>query len=85
MISVMVSKWVGDALGKEGIYTTWIALHKYPWLNTADHRDKGETATSMMVPFDKLSVIVAESTGIDDLSKAVLICYPWIALTEHTT
>ncbi|EUC55682.1 ClC chloride channel family protein, partial [Rhizoctonia solani AG-3 Rhs1AP] len=47
MIAVMVSKWVGDAFGKEGIYDAWIALHGYPFLSTTvDFRDQGETAAS---------------------------------------
>ena len=67
MISVMVSKWVGDAWGKEGIYSRWIALRNYPWLSTSEFRDKGETADSFMVPYDKLVVINADDTNSDDI------------------
>jgi chloride channel 3/4/5 len=67
MISVMVSKWVGDALGKEGIYTAWIALHKYPWLPTAEYRDHGETASSLMIPFERLSVVVSGVSTVEQL------------------
>jgi chloride channel 3/4/5 len=48
MISVMLSKWVGDAFGKEGIYARWIALRAYPWLQPGEHRDEGEIAGSRM-------------------------------------
>lgn len=58
MISVMTAKWVGDAFGKDGIYSVWIELRKYPWLPPVDYRDKGETAAEIMTPIEKLAVIV---------------------------
>lgn len=69
MISVMVSKWVGDAFGKEGIYSRWIALRRYPWLPYTDYRDKGETAASIMVPFDKLITIKPHGCTIQELTR----------------
>ena len=36
----MVSKWVGDAFGKEGIYASWIAMRRYLWLSNEEYRDK---------------------------------------------
>ncbi|OBZ72186.1 H(+)/Cl(-) exchange transporter 3 [Grifola frondosa] len=42
MISVMVSKWVGDAFGEDGIYAIWIAMRQYPWLPPREYRDNGE-------------------------------------------
>ncbi|MCJ1310580.1 hypothetical protein MMC25_004245 [Agyrium rufum] len=33
MIAVMISKWVGDAFGKKGIYETWIHFNEYPFLD----------------------------------------------------
>lgn len=32
MAAAMASKWVGDALGREGIYDAHIALNGYPFL-----------------------------------------------------
>jgi len=57
MISVMTAKWVGDGLGKDGIYSVWIAMRRYPWLPPIDYHDKGETGTYLMKPFDRLVVI----------------------------
>lgn len=57
MISVVVSKWVGDALGKEGIYSVWIAMRSYPWLPPSEYRDNGQTAVTIMRSIDKLVVI----------------------------
>lgn len=67
MISVMVAKWVGDAVGKEGIYPRWIALRSYPWLPQEEYRDNGETADSVMVPFDKLVTINARRCTLQEL------------------
>lgn len=36
MIAVMLSKWVGDAFGKRGIYETWIHFNAYPFLDNRD-------------------------------------------------
>lgn len=38
MIAVMLSKWVGDAFGKRGIYEAWIHFNGYPFL---ENRDEG--------------------------------------------
>ena len=54
MISVMTAKWVGDACGKDGIYSVWIAMRKYPWLPPVAYRDKGETAAQVMTPVERL-------------------------------
>jgi chloride channel 3/4/5 len=37
MIAVMISKWVGDAVGgTRGIYESWIHFNEYPFLDNAD-------------------------------------------------
>ncbi|THH09923.1 hypothetical protein EW145_g1683 [Phellinidium pouzarii] len=71
MISVMVSKWVGDAFGKEGIYSRWIALRRYPWLPYVEYRDNGETAANIMVSFERLITIDAHRSTLQDLAKLV--------------
>ncbi|GJE98065.1 Cl-channel protein [Phanerochaete sordida] len=57
MISVVVSKWVADALGRDGIYTVWIAMRRYPWLPPGEHRDSGQTAAQIMTPAPDLVVL----------------------------
>ncbi|KAH8674115.1 chloride channel [Xylariales sp. PMI_506] len=42
MIAVMVSKWVGDAFSRRGIYESWIHFNGYPFL------DSGEDSTGAM-------------------------------------
>ena len=62
MISVVVSKWVADALGKDGIYAVWIAMRQYPWLPQTDYRDRGQTAAQIMKPAHDLIVIHDDQT-----------------------
>jgi hypothetical protein len=69
MLSVMVSKWVGDAFGQEGIYASWIALRGYPWLPTPEYRDTGETAAALMKSIDHLIVVRDGESTAEDLSK----------------
>ncbi|KNZ72656.1 H(+)/Cl(-) exchange transporter 3 [Termitomyces sp. J132] len=57
MICVMTSKWVGDAISKDGIYPVWIALRQYPWLSPFTYHDKGETGADVMKSFSELVVI----------------------------
>ncbi|KAK1227146.1 chloride channel, partial [Marasmius sp. AFHP31] len=57
MVSVMTAKLVGDALGKDGIYSVWIAMRDYPWLPPVDYHDQGESAAGIMKPVEKLVVI----------------------------
>lgn len=62
MISVMVSKWVADAFGKDGIYNIWIAMRQYPWLPTREFRDQGQTAAHVMKPASSL-VVITDNDG----------------------
>ncbi|KAI0286120.1 hypothetical protein BGY98DRAFT_945091 [Russula aff. rugulosa BPL654] len=54
MISVIISKWVADALGLDGIYASWIALRRYLWLAPIEFCDNGEIAADAMTPVNNL-------------------------------
>lgn len=69
MISVMTAKWVGDAFGKEGIYSVWIAMRRYPWLPPVEYHDEGETAKNIMKPFADLVVIEDAKDTVRDLGE----------------
>jgi len=71
MISVMVSKWVGDAFGEGGIYSAWIAMRRYPWLPSVEYRDKGGIAAHVMKPLEKLVVIENHGCNLKDLNALV--------------
>jgi chloride channel 3/4/5 len=73
MISVMISKWVGDAIGTDGIYSVWIAMRGYPWLPPVDYHDKGETGADIMKPVEELVVIEEEICTLRGLSE--YCCY----------
>lgn len=36
MIAVMLSKWIGDAFSKKGIYESWIQFNAYPFIDNRD-------------------------------------------------
>ncbi|KAH9056720.1 Cl-channel protein [Lactarius vividus] len=70
MISVMISKWIADALGPDGIYASWIALRRYPWLTPFEFRDNGEIAADAMTPADKL-VVLHEGSPLGELKRVL--------------
>jgi chloride channel 3/4/5 len=68
MIVVMTAKWVGDALGTDGIYATWIAMHRYPWLPPVDFKDtRVATGESIMKTVDRLVTIKDGGTTVSEL------------------
>ena len=76
MISVMISKWVGDAMGQDGIYTVWIAMRRYPWLPPGDYGDSGETGADIMKPLSEIIVIEDGITTVKQLQK-ILATYTY--------
>lgn len=71
MISVMISKWVADALGPDGIYASWIALRRYPWLAPIEFRDNGEIAADAMTPINNL-IVLQEGSPLSELSQSFI-------------
>ena len=50
MAAVMAAKWVGDALGREGIYDAHIYLNGYPFLDSKEEFDHTSLAADVMEP-----------------------------------
>ena len=51
MVATMASKWIADALGKEGIYDGHIALNEYPYLDIKQDLNEQKTlVNSVMNP-----------------------------------
>ncbi|KAK6167989.1 hypothetical protein SNE40_021902 [Patella caerulea] len=50
MAAAMTSKWVGDALGREGIYDAHIALNGYPYLDSKEEFTHQTIAADVMRP-----------------------------------
>lgn len=56
MVAVMISKWVGDAFSRRGIYESWITFNEYPFLDNSQE--------SLVIPDMQASQIM---TRIEDL------------------
>lgn len=50
MAAVMASKWVGDALGKQGMYDAHIQLNGYPFLDSKEDIIHTALAADVMQP-----------------------------------
>ena len=60
MIAVMISKWVGDAFGKRGIYETWIHYNEYPFLDNRDNSPVPDVPVSqIMTNIEDLAILTA--------------------------
>ena len=69
----MTSKWVGDAVGKNGIYSVWIAMRNYPWVPPTHYHDKGEIGASIMKPLESLVVIQDEELSVGEMGTFNLV------------
>ncbi|KAH0556389.1 hypothetical protein GP486_005691 [Trichoglossum hirsutum] len=69
MIAVMVSKLVGDAMGKRGIYESWIRFKEYPFLDNSQEQPIPDVpASDVMTRIEDLVVITATGHTIDSLN-----------------
>ncbi|KAM0334137.1 hypothetical protein ACHAQA_001157 [Verticillium albo-atrum] len=64
MVAVMISKWVGDAFSRRGIYESWIHFNEYPFLDNSD----AETAQIPDIPAAQVitrieDLVVLTATG----------------------
>lgn len=69
MIAVMISKWVGDAQGKRGIYESWIHFNEYPFLDNRDEAPVPDVPiTQIMARIEDLVVLTATGHTIETLN-----------------
>ncbi|KAL6073810.1 Chloride channel protein [Balamuthia mandrillaris] len=61
MFAVMISKWVSDSLGKEGIYDQHIALNRYPFLDNKARLALPHTIAHIMKADN---IVVIESNSV---------------------
>ncbi|KAJ1982098.1 hypothetical protein H4R34_001828 [Dimargaris verticillata] len=71
MLSVMVSKWVGDGFGKDGIFDRLIKFHGYPFLGTREDYRPNYLAQDVMTRVQDLVMIASAATtntldGLDE-------------------
>jgi chloride channel 3/4/5 len=70
MIAVMISKWVGDAMGKRGIYESWIRFKEYPFLDNSQEQPIPDVPVSEVITrIEDLVVITAMGHTIDSLNN----------------
>ncbi|XP_022324151.2 H(+)/Cl(-) exchange transporter 4-like isoform X2 [Crassostrea virginica] len=74
MVASMTSKWVGDALGKEGIYDAHIQLNGYPYLDSKEEFTHTTLASDVMRPRRNdppLSVITQDSMTVEEVEHVM--------------
>lgn len=73
MIAVMISKWVGDAFGKRGIYETWIHFNEYPFLDNRDESAVPDVPVSqIMTQVEDLAVLTATGHTLQSIHDFLL-------------
>ena len=79
MIAVMLSKWVGDAFSRRGIYESWIHFNGYPFLDSGDEGGGAQhvpdiTAGQIMTRIEDLVVLTATGHTIASLRTVLDSC-----------
>ncbi|XP_018908171.1 H(+)/Cl(-) exchange transporter 5 isoform X3 [Bemisia tabaci] len=69
MAAAMASKWVGDALGRSGIYDAHINLNGYPFLDSKEEFTHTALAADVMQPkrSEPLSVLTQDSMAFEEV------------------
>ena len=77
MIAVMISKWVGDAFGKRGIYETWIHFNEYPFLDNRDDSTLPDVpASQIMTQIGDITVLTATGHTLQSVQD-FLVAQPY--------
>ncbi|KAJ3042853.1 H(+)/Cl(-) exchange transporter 3 [Rhizophlyctis rosea] len=71
MVTVMVSKWVGDGFGKEGIYDAMIHLNGYPFLDTNAEYTYNTVARDVMTKFEDLDLVTVSGHTVESLDELI--------------
>ncbi len=71
MAASMASKWVGDALGRAGIYDAHITLNGYPFLDIKEEFDHTTLAADVMQPQsnEPLAVLTQDSMSLGQVEE----------------
>ena len=70
MAAIMTAKWVGDALGNQGVYDAHIGLNDYPFLDNKEEFSHTTIASDAMRPKlgdNHLAVITEDSMTVSDI------------------
>uniref|UniRef100_T1IQB2 Chloride channel protein n=1 Tax=Strigamia maritima TaxID=126957 RepID=T1IQB2_STRMM len=76
MLAVMTSKWVGDALCKNGIFEELIELNKYPFLDIKEEVEKLTVAADVRQPKDgeTFTLLTQDGMTVGQLEKILMEC-----------
>ncbi|ODN00060.1 H(+)/Cl(-) exchange transporter 3 [Orchesella cincta] len=71
MAAAMASKWVGDALGRQGIYDAHINLNGYPFLDSKEEFGHTTLAADVMQPRrgEPLCYVTQDSMTVEDVEN----------------
>lgn len=75
MAAAMTSKWVADALGREGIYEAHIRLNGYPFLEAKEEFRHKTLATDVMRPRQSgppLSVLTQSGMTVEEVERLIV-------------
>ncbi|OAA79640.1 voltage-gated chloride channel [Akanthomyces lecanii RCEF 1005] len=75
MVAVMISKWVGDAFSRRGIYESWIHFNEYPFLDNSEVVVPDTPAAHIMTRIEDLVVLTAVGHTIASLND-ILAAHP---------
>lgn len=76
MVAVMISKWVGDAFSRRGIYESWIHFNEYPFLDNSEEVIIPDMpASQIMTRIEDLVVLTATGHTISSL-RDILASHP---------
>jgi len=76
MAAALTAKWVGDALGKGGIYDAQIELNGYPFLDNKDEYNITSLASDVMKPRPSeppLSVLTQEGMTLNQVESVLKV------------
>ncbi|KAK0623119.1 chloride channel [Immersiella caudata] len=77
MVAVMISKWVGDAFSRRGIYESWIHFNEYPFLDNSEEMPIPDIpASQIMTRIEDLVVLTATGHTIASLTT-ILEAHPY--------
>ncbi|UKZ81282.1 hypothetical protein TrVFT333_009054 [Trichoderma virens FT-333] len=70
MVAVMISKWVGDAFSRRGIYESWIHFNEYPFLDNSEEVAIPDVPVAeIMTRIEDLVVLTATGHTMASLSS----------------
>lgn len=79
MVAVMLSKWVGDAFSRRGIYEAWIHFNEYPYLDNSEEMQfqiPDVPAAQVMTRIEDLVVLTATGHTVASLRR-ILDAHPY--------